>query len=41
MGAAAEPGETAKAMRRIEDEAERMGVLVEDLLVARAARRGA
>jgi two-component system, OmpR family, sensor kinase len=33
MGAAAEPGETAKAMRRIEDEAERMGVLVEDLLV--------
>jgi two-component system OmpR family sensor kinase len=32
MGAAAEPGETAKAMRRIEDEAERMGVLVEDLL---------
>ena len=32
MGAAAEPAETAKAMRRIEDEAERMGVLVEDLL---------
>jgi two-component system OmpR family sensor kinase len=32
MGAAAEPHETAKAMRRIEDEAERMGVLVEDLL---------
>jgi two-component system OmpR family sensor kinase len=32
MGAAAEPAEVAKAMRRIEDEAERMGVLVEDLL---------
>jgi two-component system OmpR family sensor kinase len=32
MGAAAEPQETAKAMRRIEEEAERMGVLVEDLL---------
>ncbi len=32
MGAAAEPQDTAKAMRRIEDEAERMGVLVEDLL---------
>jgi two-component system, OmpR family, sensor kinase len=32
MGAAADPAETAKAMRRIEDEAERMGVLVEDLL---------
>jgi two-component system OmpR family sensor kinase len=32
MGAAAEPQQTAMAMRRIEDEAERMGVLVEDLL---------
>ena len=32
MGAAAEPQQTAKAMRRIEEEAERMGVLVEDLL---------
>jgi two-component system OmpR family sensor kinase len=32
MGAPAGPGETAQAMRRIEDEAERMGVLVEDLL---------
>jgi two-component system OmpR family sensor kinase len=32
MGAAAEPEKTAQAMRRIEDEAERMGVLVEDLL---------
>jgi two-component system, OmpR family, sensor kinase len=32
MGAAAEPEQTATAMRRIEDEAERMGVLVEDLL---------
>jgi two-component system OmpR family sensor kinase len=32
MGAAAEPEQTATAMRRIEDEAARMGVLVEDLL---------
>jgi two-component system, OmpR family, sensor kinase len=32
IGAAASPEETAKAMRRIEDEAARMGVLVEDLL---------
>jgi two-component system OmpR family sensor kinase len=32
MGAARDPGETEKAMRRIEDEAARMGVLVEDLL---------
>ena len=32
MGAAARPGETAKAMARIEEEAARMGVLVEDLL---------
>jgi two-component system OmpR family sensor kinase len=32
MGAAQEPEEVAKAMRRIEDEAARMGVLVEDLL---------
>jgi two-component system OmpR family sensor kinase len=32
MGAAAGPGETAKAMARIEEEAARMGVLVEDLL---------
>jgi two-component system OmpR family sensor kinase len=33
MGAAREPEEVAKAMRRIEDEAARMGVLVEDLLM--------
>jgi two-component system, OmpR family, sensor kinase len=32
MGAAREPGEIDKAMQRIEDEAARMGVLVEDLL---------
>jgi two-component system OmpR family sensor kinase len=32
MGAAADPAATAKAMRRIEEEAQRMGVLVEDLL---------
>jgi two-component system OmpR family sensor kinase len=32
-GAARKPDELAKAMRRIEDEAERMGVLVSDLLV--------
>src|SRR4051794_8425940 len=32
MGAATSPEDTAKAMRRIEDEAARMGVLVEDLL---------
>src|SRR3954452_17840332 len=32
MGAATSPADTAKAMRRIEDEAARMGVLVEDLL---------
>ncbi len=32
MGAVREPAETEKAMRRIEDEAARMGVLVEDLL---------
>jgi two-component system OmpR family sensor kinase len=32
LGAAREPGETEKAMRRIEEEAARMGVLVEDLL---------
>jgi two-component system, OmpR family, sensor kinase len=32
MGAARSPEDTAKAMRRIEDEAARMGVLVEDLL---------
>jgi two-component system OmpR family sensor kinase len=32
MGAASEPEDVAKAMRRIEDEAARMGVLVEDLL---------
>ena len=32
MGAASDPAETEKAMRRIEDEAQRMGVLVEDLL---------
>src|SRR3954451_22707734 len=32
MGAAREPEDTARAMQRIEDEAARMGVLVEDLL---------
>jgi len=32
IGAARDPAETEKAMRRIEDEAQRMGVLVEDLL---------
>ena len=32
MGAAREPADVAKAMRRIEDEAARMGMLVEDLL---------
>jgi two-component system OmpR family sensor kinase len=32
MGAAREPAEVEKAMRRIEDEAARMGALVEDLL---------
>jgi two-component system OmpR family sensor kinase len=32
MGAAREPEDVAKAMRRIEEEAARMGVLVEDLL---------
>jgi signal transduction histidine kinase len=32
MGAASSPDDVAKAMRRIEDEATRMGVLVEDLL---------
>jgi two-component system OmpR family sensor kinase len=32
LGAEADPEETAKALRRIEDEAARMGVLVEDLL---------
>jgi two-component system OmpR family sensor kinase len=32
MGAARDPEEVKKAMRRIEDEAARMGVLVEDLL---------
>lgn len=32
MGASADPDETATAMRRIEQEAARMGVLVEDLL---------
>jgi two-component system OmpR family sensor kinase len=32
LGAASGPEETAKAMRRIEEEAARMGVLVEDLL---------
>jgi two-component system OmpR family sensor kinase len=32
MGAASSPQEAAKAMERIEQEAERMGVLVEDLL---------
>ena len=32
MGAASSPEDVAKAMRRIEDEAARMGILVEDLL---------
>jgi two-component system, OmpR family, sensor kinase len=32
MGAARDPDDVAKAMRRIEEEAARMGVLVEDLL---------
>ena len=32
MGATTDPGETERAMKRIEDEATRMGVLVEDLL---------
>ena len=32
MGAASKPADVEKAMRRIEDEAARMGVLVEDLL---------
>jgi len=32
IGAAREPEDTEKAMRRIEDEARRMGVLVEDML---------
>ncbi|MDO8186863.1 HAMP domain-containing sensor histidine kinase [Conexibacter sp. JD483] len=32
IGAAREPADTEKAMRRIEEEASRMGVLVEDLL---------
>jgi two-component system, OmpR family, sensor kinase len=37
LGAASDPGETDKAMRRIEEESARMGVLVEDLLtLARA-----
>ena len=39
MGAASSPEEVAKAMRRIEDEAARMGILVEDLLTLGAARR--
>jgi len=33
MGAAADPGEVQHMMRRIEDEAARMGLLVEDLLL--------
>jgi len=33
IGAAREPEDVTKAMRRIEDEAARMGVLVEDLLI--------
>ncbi len=33
MGAASDPAETARAMQRIEEEATRMGVLVEDLLM--------
>jgi two-component system, OmpR family, sensor kinase len=33
IGAARQPEETEKAMRRIEEEAQRMGVLVEDLLM--------
>ena len=47
IGAARKPGDTEKAMRRIESEAERMGIVVEDLLTlarleafeARSARR--
>ena len=37
MGAASSPQEAAKAMERIEQEAARMGVLVEDLLASRAS----
>jgi two-component system OmpR family sensor kinase len=33
QGAAPDPGDVARAMRRIEDEATRMGLLVEDLLL--------
>lgn len=33
QGAAAAPGDTARVMRRVEDEAKRMGLLVEDLLL--------
>jgi len=33
MGATSDPAETARAMQRIEEEATRMGVLVEDLLM--------
>jgi two-component system OmpR family sensor kinase len=33
IGAAREPEDTEKAMRRIEEEAQRMGILVEDLLM--------
>ncbi|MGZ5213670.1 MAG: sensor histidine kinase [Actinomycetota bacterium] len=39
-GAADDPGDTALAMRRIEQEGERMGVLVEDLLFLARAGQG-
>jgi two-component system, OmpR family, sensor kinase len=39
-GAADDPGDTAVAMRRIEQEGERMGVLVEDLLFLARAGEG-
>ena len=39
-GAADDPGDTAIAMRRIEQEGERMGVLVEDLLFLARAGQG-
>lgn len=40
LGAASDPADTEKAMSRIEQEAARMGVLVEDLLTLRAPRPG-
>ena len=41
QGAAGPPEDTARLVRRIEDEAARMGLLVEDLLAARPPRPGA